>query len=296
MGKNVALVLSSGGARGFAHIGAIKVLLQHGYNITSVAGTSMGALVGAIYAAGQLDEFEEWVRTLDVMEVLKLTDISLSSKGFVKGKKVMEKLKEIVPERSIEELNIPYCAVATNFIKGKEKVFTEGSLFNAIRASISIPTVFQPWQIGDDYFVDGGLVNPIPINRVKREKGDLLAVVNVNADIPYDGVPEENEKKKDEEKDNKFIKKVREIQSKSEKHIPDHKKDDIGLFNLNNRSIGIMLRQIASLTLKNYETDIMIEISSHSFSTYDFYKAGEIISEGERAASLALEGNTMKQW
>ena len=131
MGKNVALVLSSGGARGFAHIGAIKVLEQHGYNITSVAGTSMGALVGAIHAAGQLGEFEEWVRTLDVMEVLKLTDISLSSKGFVKGKKIIEKLKEIVPERSIEELHIPYCAVATNFIKGKEKVFTEGSLFNA---------------------------------------------------------------------------------------------------------------------------------------------------------------------
>lgn len=295
MGKNVALVLSSGGARGFAHIGAIKVLLQHGYNITSVAGTSMGALVGAIHAAGQLGEFEEWVRTLDMMEVLKLTDISLSSKGFVKGKKIIEKLKEIVPERSIEELHIPYCAVATNFIKGEEKVFTEGNLFNAIRASISIPTFFQPWQIGDDYFVDGGLVNPIPINRVKREKGDLLAVVNVNADIPYEEVPEENEKKKDEEKNNKFIKKIREIQSKSEKHIPEHKKDDIGLFNLNNRSIGIMLRQIAALTLKNYETDIMIEISSHSFSTYDFYKAGEIIDEGERAATRALDGGTVKQ-
>jgi len=295
MGKNVALVLSSGGARGFAHIGAIKVLEQHGYNITSVAGTSMGALVGAIHAAGQLGEFEEWVRTLDVMEVLKLTDISLSSKGFVKGKKIMEKLKEIVPERSIEELNIPYCAVATNFIKGKEQVFTEGSLFNAIRASISIPTFFQPWKIGDDYFVDGGLVNPIPINRVKRDKSDLLVVVNVNADIPYEGAPEEEREKKDEEKDSKFMKKVREIQSKSEKHIPEDRKDDIGLFNLNNRSISIMLNQIAALTLKNYETDIMIEISRQSFGTYDFYKAGEIIGEGERAASRALDGDAVRQ-
>jgi NTE family protein len=295
MGKNVALILSSGGARGFAHIGAIKVLKQHGYNITSVAGTSMGALVGAIYAAGQLEEFEEWVRTLDVMEVLKLTDISLSSKGFVKGKKIMEKLKEIVPERSIEELHIPYCAVATNFIKGEEKVFKEGNLFNAIRASISIPTVFQPWQIDGDYFVDGGLVNPIPINRVQREKGDLLVVVNVNADIPYEGVPEEDEEKKDEEKDSKFIKKVKEIQSKSEKQIPEDRKDDIGLFNLNNRSLSIMLNQIAALTLKNYETDIMIEISRQSFGTYDFYKAGEIIGEGERAASRALDRDPVKE-
>jgi len=295
MGKNVALILSSGGARGFAHIGAIKVLKQHGYNITSVAGTSMGALVGAIYAAGQLEVFEEWVRTLDVMEVLKLTDISLSSKGFVKGKKIMEKLKEIVPERSIEELHIPYCAVATNFIKGEEKVFKEGNLFNAIRASISIPTVFQPWQIDGDYFVDGGLVNPIPINRVQREKGDLLVVVNVNADIPYEGVPEEDEEKKDEEKDSKFIKKVKEIQSKSEKQIPEDRKDDIGLFNLNNRSLSIMLNQIAALTLKNYETDIMIEISRQSFGTYDFYKAGEIIGEGERAASRALDRDPVKE-
>ncbi len=295
MEKNVALVLSSGGARGFAHIGAIKVLEQHGYSITSVAGTSMGALVGAIYAAGQLGEFEEWVRTLDVMEVLKLTDISLSSKGLVKGKKIIEKLKEIVPERTIEELHIPYCAVATNFIKGEEHVFTEGSLFNAIRASISIPTFFQPWKIGDDYFVDGGLVNPIPINRVKRGKDDLLVVVNVNADIPYEGVPEEDKEKREEEKDSKFIRKVKEIQSKSEKQIPEDRKDEIGLFNLNNRSLSIMLNQIGSLTLKNYETDMMIEISRQSFGTYDFYKAGEIIGEGERAASRALEGDAARQ-
>ena len=220
MEKNVALVLSSGGARGFAHIGAIKVLEQHGYKITSVAGTSMGALVGAIHAAGQLGEFEEWVRTLDVMEVLKLTDVSLSSKGFVKGKKIIEKLKEIVPERAIEELHIPYCAVATNLIKGVEKVFTEGSLFSAFRASISIPTFFQPWKIDEDYYVDGGLVNPIPINRVKRNKGDLLVVVNVNADIPFEGVPEQEKVNRHGLKDSKFIKKVKEIQSKSEKHIP----------------------------------------------------------------------------
>ena len=100
---------------------------------------------------------------------------------------------------------------------------------------------------------------------------------------------------KEEEKDNKFIKKVKEIQSKSEKHIPEDRKDDIGLFNLNNRSLSIMLNQIAALTLKNYETDIMIEISRQSFGTYDFYKAGEIIGEGERAASRALDRDPVKE-
>jgi NTE family protein len=285
MRKNVALVLSAGGARGFAHIGAIKVLEQRGYTITSVAGTSMGALVGAIYASGQLHEFEEWVRTLDVMEVLKLTDITLSSKGFVKGKKVIEKMKEIVPERSIEDLHIPYCAVATDIIRGQEKVFTEGNLFNAIRASISIPTFFQPCQIGDDFYVDGGLVNPIPINRVLRNRRDLLVVVNVNADIPHEPIEESNETRNDSE----FLKRIRKIRSKSDRHIPENVKDEIGIFNLNNRSISIMLNQIAALTLKNYKVDIKVELSRDSYGTYDFYKASEIISMGEKAALLALK-------
>ena len=285
MSKNVALVLSAGGARGFAHIGAIKVLEQHGYTITSVAGTSMGALVGAIYASGQLQEFEEWVRTLDVMEVLKLTDITLSSKGFVKGKKVIEKMKEIVPERSIEDLHIPYSAVATDIIRGQEKVFTEGNLFNAIRASISIPTFFQPCQIGDDFYVDGGLVNPIPINRVLRNRRDLLVVVNVNADIPHEPIEESNETRNDSE----FLKRIRKIRSKSDRHIPENVKDEIGIFNLNNRSISIMLNQIAALTLKNYKVDIKVELSRDSYGTYDFYKASEIISSGEKAALMALE-------
>ena len=285
MSKNVALVLSAGGARGFAHIGAIKVLEQHGYTITSVAGTSMGALVGAIYASGQLQEFEEWVSTLDVMEVLKLTDITLSSKGFVKGKKVIEKMKEIVPERSIEDLHIPYCAVATDIIRGQEKVFTEGNLFNAIRASISIPTFFQPCQIGDDFYVDGGLVNPIPINRVLRNRRDLLVVVNVNADIPHEPIEESKETRNDSE----FLKRIRKIRSKSDRHIPENVKDEIGIFNLNNRSISIMLNQIAALTLKNYKVDIKVELSRDSYGTYDFYKASEIISMGEKAALLALK-------
>ena len=285
MSKNVALVLSAGGARGFAHIGAIKVLEQHGYTITSVAGTSMGALVGAIYASGQLQEFEEWVSTLDVMEVLKLTDITLSSKGFVKGKKVIEKMKEIVPERSIEDLHIPYSAVATDIIRGQEKVFTEGNLFNAIRASISIPTFFQPCQIGDDFYVDGGLVNPIPINRVLRNRRDLLVVVNVNADIPHEPIEESKETRNDSE----FLKRIRKIRSKSDRHIPENVKDEIGIFNLNNRSISIMLNQIAALTLKNYKVDIKVELSRDSYGTYDFYKASEIISSGEKAALMALD-------
>ena len=112
MKRNIALVLSSGGARGFAHIGAINILEKEGFNITSAAGTSMGVLVGGIYATGQLKSFEEWVCSLDIKEVLRLTDFTISKQGLVKGRKVIDKMKEIVPDRNIETLPIPYCAVA----------------------------------------------------------------------------------------------------------------------------------------------------------------------------------------
>jgi NTE family protein len=284
MKKNIALVLSSGGARGFAHIGAIKMLEQQGYNITSVAGASMGALVGGIYASGLLPQFEEWVTTIDKMEVLRLTDVTLRSGGLVKGKKIIEKIKEIVPDRNIEDLRIPFCAVATDILKGKEKVFTEGDLYDAIRASISIPTIFQPFRIGEDFYVDGGLVNPVPINRIKRHDNDLLAIVNVNADIP----PEPKKEPEEKPADNKYIRKIRSIQAKLSKETPGNNKSSIGLFSLSNRSIAIMLRQITDLSLVNHKIDIMINVSRESFEIYDFYKAGEIIREGEIATLKVL--------
>ena len=287
MSGKVALVLSSGGARGFAHIGAIKVLEERGYNITSVAGTSMGALVGGIYASGRLKEFEEWVSSLDVMEVLRLTDINLSKKGLVKGDRIIDRMKEIVHDRDIEELQVPYCAVATDIIRGRERVFSSGSLFNAIRASISIPTFFQPFLLAGDYYVDGGLVNPIPINRVKRIDGDLLAVVDVNADIPHVRI----EPQEEEPAGKGYLKMIRNINARAGKHIPNHKKDDMGIFNLNNRSISIMLNQIAALTLMDSRVDIMVQVAKESYGTYDFYKAAEIIREGERATLLALDGS-----
>jgi len=284
MKKNVALVLSSGGARGCAHIGAIKVLDQNGYKITSVAGTSMGALVGGIYATGQLLQFEEWISSLDIKEVLRLTDFSISKKGLVKGKKVIDKIKQIVPERNIEDLSIPFCAVATDIIEGTEAVFTEGNLYEAIRASISIPTVFQPVKIGNRYFVDGGLTNPIPVNRVKRHKDDLLVVVNVSSPIPYEKKSIEIEKLSDK----KYSEQIKLIKEKLNNLIPTKKTEDIGIFNLTNKSISTMMRKISDLTLEKHKPDLLINISKESFGTYDFYKAKEIIEEGESATLSAL--------
>lgn len=282
--KNIALVLSSGGARGFAHIGVINELLRQGYSITSIAGTSMGALVGAMFATGQLKQFEKWVSSLDVMEVLKLTDISISNKGLVKGNRIIKKLKELVPDRNIEDLPIPFCAVATDIINGTELVFTEGNLYDAIRASISIPTVFQPFKISDSYYVDGGVLNPVPINRVKRREKDMLVVVDVNAQIPA----EKKEKTNKKQIDNKYLKQLKSMQDKLSNIIPKNKKDDIGLFNLTTRSISLMLHQISVLTIEKDKPDMLISISKDSYGTFDFYKAEEIIKEGERATQKAM--------
>ncbi len=284
MKKNIALVLSGGGARGCAHIGAIKVLEQHGYKITSIAGTSMGALVGGIYASGQLPQFEEWISKLDIKEVLRLIDFSISKKGLVKGKRIMAKIREIVPEHNIEDLPLPFCAVATDIVTESEVAFSEGNLFTAIRASISIPTVFQPVRVGKYILVDGGVTNPVPVNRVKRNKGDLLVVVDVSASIPYEKQQEETELVTD----NRFTKQIERITGKLSNLTPSNTRNQIGIFNLTNRSIGTMIRTISDLTLKNEKPDLLINISQESFGIFDFYKAAEIIKEGERSTLEAL--------
>lgn len=197
MSKNVALVLASGGSRGLAHIGAIEALIERGYNITSVAGTSMGALVGGLYAAGGLDKFETWMGSVDRWKVFSLMDFTLTTKGFVKGDKIIEELKELVTDRLIEDLPIPYTAVATDIRHRKEVVFERGSLYEAIRASISIPSLFTPHLKDDMILIDGGVLVPLPIDYVKRGKDDILVVVDLNGSyIPEEEKMEGNETEK----------------------------------------------------------------------------------------------------
>ena len=180
MKQDVALVLSSGGARGLAHIGAIEELEAQGYRIGSIAGCSMGALIGGVYAAGKLEAFREWMKTIDKKKMLELTDFSFSLNHIVKGTRIIEAIMEFVPDMLIEDLPIPYCAVATDLKAGREVVFNKGSLFEAIRASISLPSFYEPVQRDDMILIDGGVINPIPLNRVKRNTGDILVGVDVS--------------------------------------------------------------------------------------------------------------------
>ncbi|MCD4695087.1 MAG: patatin-like phospholipase family protein [Bacteroidales bacterium] len=292
MKKNVSLVLSSGGARGVAHIGAIEELERQGYNITSIAGTSMGALVGGVYATGKLPEYKEWLSSLDKLDVFKMVDFTFSTSGLVKGDKIFNEMRKLVPETNIEDLKIPFTAIATDIINKKEVIFTKGDLFEAIRASISIPSVFTPFQKHNSLLIDGGVLNPLPVNRVKRSDNDILVVVNVNALIPsYKKNATEPTEKKNGLMSSELFKG---IQNKLSEIMPKNKKEKLGYFDLITETIGLMLYQISALTLQNNQPDVVINISRQACGNYDFYRAEELIEIGRKAAIKGLKEFNIK--
>ncbi|GLH45254.1 hypothetical protein RS3R6_39230 [Pseudomonas atacamensis] len=180
MKKRVALVLGSGGARGYAHIGVIEEIEKRGYDIACIAGCSMGAVVGGIYAAGKLDEYRGWIESLDYLDVLRLVDVSFRL-GAIRGEKVFGQIRKIVGEINIEDLRIPYTAVAADLTNQQEIWFQEGCLHQAMRASAAIPSLFTPVMQGNRMLVDGGILNPLPIVPVVSSHCDLIIAVNLNA-------------------------------------------------------------------------------------------------------------------
>lgn len=287
METKVSLVLSGGGARGIAHIGVIEELEKQGFEIVSVTGTSMGALVGGVYALGKMEEYKNWLYSLDKVKVFKLVDFTLSKQGIVKGDKVLRKMKDFIPDAHIEDLKITYTAVAADIINKKEVVFTSGSVYEAIRASISIPTVFTPVKIKDGLLVDGGVLNNLPVSRAPRVPGDILVVVNVNANIPvFKPVVSEKE---EQEKQTVYLQKIKEFQAQLQKINPLGQKESIGYFDLISKTIGLMMNQISELSLQQNTPDIQIDISKDSCGTYDFFKAEELVEIGRHSAIRSLE-------
>jgi len=290
----VTLVLSGGGARGIAHVGVIEELERRGYEIVSVAGTSMGALVGGVYADGAMDAFTDWMLSLDRRKVLSLIDFTVSRVGLVKGDRVFNKMKDFIPDTLIEDLKIPYAAVAVDLINNKEVVFREGRLFDAIRASVSIPSVLTPVKTADGLLVDGGVMNNIPVNHASRVPGDLLVVVNVNASIPVP-LPEIS-REEDEKQKHAYQKKIEEFQLHlqkilpygfADKHARSHE-ERMGYFNLIDRTVSLMTNHMAQMSMKNFQPDVMIEISRDSCGTLDFFKAAEMLEMGRSASVEAL--------
>ncbi len=285
--KNIALVLSSGSARGLAHIGAIEELETQGYHITSIAGCSMGALIGGIYAAGKLQEYREWMRTIDRKKMLDLMDLSLSINHIIKGERIINALMEIVPDVAIEDLPIPYCAIATDWKSGKEIIFRKGSLFDAIRASISLPSFFSPVKKGEMILLDGGIMNPLPLNRVIRQNGDLL----VGVDVSCNDYTLKNDLEKEAET---RIKRNHSIsQMILDKLRP--KNLDFNYFTLLSRTSSLMIRQNSMLMTQLMEPDILIDIKLPSIDSFDYNKSEQIINLGRQQTQKKLALSTQNK-
>ncbi|WP_297091625.1 patatin-like phospholipase family protein [uncultured Draconibacterium sp.] len=287
MNKNVALVLSGGGARGMAHIGVIEELESRGYNIKAIAGTSMGALVGGIYAAGKLKEFKQWAVSLERHDMFRMVDFSFGGNGLIKGEKVLGKIQEFVPDTLIEELPINYSATAVDLKRREEVVFKKGSLFNAIRASIAIPTVFTPITHNEAILVDGGVMNNLPISNVVRNDADLLVAVHVNAAIP---IPHQFKNKKDIlEKESAYKKWMNEFYDFLHLHHPKEKKERLGFLSLIDQSLATGMLKLVDHAIEKGKPDVLINVSRDACGTYDFYKANELIEMGRYSAILELD-------
>ena len=291
MKQSVSLVLSSGSAKGVAHIGVIEELERHGFEIKSIAGSSMGALVGGIYASGNIKVYRDWMCNLDKRAVFNLVDFTLSTNGLVKGNKVIRELKKIVPDVNIEDLPISYAAVATDIKNRKEVIFEKGSLYEAIRASISIPTVFKPYKLNGMVLIDGGVLNPIPINRVKRSKNDLLIAVNVCNSISQEDTISGKLLKEEKIKLNNFNSMWKEwFLSRN-----IDKEEAFNYYTLLTQSASMMIQQISAKTIKRYPPDILIKVPLKSYGSFNFYKSEEIIKAGELSARKALQEFQTKQ-
>ena len=280
----VSLVLGSGGARGLAHIGVIQWLTENGYDIRSISGSSMGALVGGIYATRKLEVYAEWVLALERMHVLRLLDPTIGSPGLFKGERIISVLRQLVGDCSIEDLPISFTAVATDLESGAEIWLRQGNLFDAIRASMATPLVFTPFKQGDRLLVDGAVVNPVPIAPTLDDATDLTIAVDLSGPAETRPLPAQSGSLIG---DNgyrsrilKFIDAVR--------PTPKAKQPSRGMINVAMVSMQAMQDTIATLRMSAYSPDVLIEIPRNACGFFEFWKAEELIALGRERASLAF--------
>ncbi|MBO4250811.1 MAG: patatin-like phospholipase family protein [Paludibacteraceae bacterium] len=306
--KRVALVLGSGGARGLAHIGAIEALEEKGYTITSIAGCSMGSIIAGMYAAGQLKEAKEWFLKVDMQLIWRMVDINLlSTNSLVKGQRIIKELEKIVPDRPIEDLNIPCTIVASDMMNTEEVVFRSGSLFDAVRASISIPLFFQPVQMAHRLLIDGGILNPLPLHVIERTEGDILVAMDISgkdsmptepepepidvdgrlADLTARGIPVpkalENQ--------------IRQLGKRVNAYRENRARDlgrTVNFFGILDRMSDMQIQQNTLMALRLNPPDVHAVMRQYAYNTFDFDKAEAIIAEGKRIMSEALNQYELK--
>lgn len=282
MKSKVQLVLGSGGARGIAHIAVIEELENKGFEIIELIGCSMGAVIGGIYAGGHLAEYKEWLFSLDRNQVFDLTDFTLKKEGFVKGEKIFAKHREMTGELNIEDFNIPFTAVSVDVKSGKEVHFTSGDLYKALRSSVSIPGVFVPVESKKQMLVDGGVLNPLPLNGPKRDDAIVVAV-----DLNATG----KQLIKDPQKNTKPPKWYETVIPENilEKTRIETKKEEnsLSIFELMESSFILTQDRLKDLMIKVYPPDVLVKIPRKTCSTFEFWKAEHVYNSGLKAFNKA---------
>jgi NTE family protein len=281
--KSISLVLGSGGARGLAHIGVIHWLEEHGFEIASISGCSMGALIGGIYAAGKLKIFEEWVKEITKVDILTLLDISWQKNGLVKGDKIIATLTELVGDVAIENLPIKFTAVASDIVNEKEVWLSSGSLFDAIRASISLPLFFTPFNYKGVDLIDGGVLNPVPIAPIFSDNTDLSIAVNLGGSIKECFSPEPLSVT-ETESTSKLDRFLERFKTKA----VEHTQKEWGAYDIVNQALDAMQSTIARQKLAAYPADYFVEIARNACGTLEFHRADEMIKLGYDAAEASL--------
>ena len=284
----ISLVLGSGGARGLAHIGVIHELEKRGITIASISGCSIGSLIGGVYAAGKLDEFEHWVRAISKMDMVNLLDLSWARHGLVKGDKIIGTLVELVGDQLIEDLPIPYTAIAADIKNEKEVWLNSGRLFDAIRASISLPLFFTPVPRKDTFLIDGGVLNPVPIAPTFGDGTDLTIAVNLGGPTttrPAPAAKPPSTAVNDKSVRGRVERFIRELQSSDE----NDETDTLGAYTIADQAFDAMQSTIARQKLAAYPPDIVIEIARNACGTFDFDRAAEIIELGRVTAIDSLD-------
>lgn len=305
--RRIALVLSSGGARGLAHIGVLRCLEERGYEVDYIAGSSMGALIGGIYAAGKLDIYAEWVRALSRRDVVRLLDWSFSRGAMFKGERIIEELKKLIGDVTIEELDVGFTAVATDLKTEREVWLSSGPLWDAIRASIAVPLVFAPVERGAQVLVDGGLVNPVPIAPTFNSQAPTTLAVDLNARARGrlgDGPPDEGDDYEGPEPASADTQMPESEQSGGFSGLPvrirkfiDRLTEDLPAMELRApqalelalSSMETMQSTISRMKLAAYSPQVLIRVPRNLASFFDFHRAEELIEYGYEATGRALD-------
>ena len=288
--KTVSLVLGSGGARGLAHIGVIRWLEEHDFEIVSVSGCSIGTVIGGVYAAGKLDEFEAWMRTVTKLDIVSLMDFNWGKGGLIKGDKVMSRLGRILGDLNIEDLAIPYTAVAADISNEKEVWLQKGSLLQAIRASISLPLYLMPIEFNGKTLIDGGVLNPVPIAPTFGDHSDITLAVNLAGELSHklDDFKEVqiNISENASEEDTSFHRKVSDYFGSL---TAKTSRIDLGMYDIANQAFDAMQSTIARQKLAAYPPDITVEIARDACGTFEFERTAEMIDLGYERADHALK-------